>query len=71
VTGLNSLRARLAALAGRVPTPPTEWRRVEFPIMDPGPTGPVHTSTLIRDMSAPAGWREIAPNTEQTKGDTT
>ena len=61
---LHQLRTRLAALAGRMPTPPTEWRRVEFPIMDPGPTGPVHTSTLIRDMSAPAGWREIAPNTE-------
>jgi hypothetical protein len=69
---LSSLRARLEALAGRMPTPPTEWRPVEFPIMDPGPTGPVHTSTLIRDTSAPAGWREIAPNTEQnTKGNTT
>jgi len=64
VTGLHSLRARLEALAGSLPAMPIEWRPVEFPIMDPGPTGPVHTSTLIRDTSTPAGWREIAPNTE-------
>ena len=68
---LSSLRARLEALAGRMPTPPTEWRPVEFPIVDGGPTGPVHTGTVVRDTSTGL-WREIAPNTEQnTKGNTT
>jgi hypothetical protein len=61
MTDLRTLRARLEALAGRMPTPPTEWRPVEFPIVDGGPSGPVHTSTLIRHTSAPAGWREVPP----------
>jgi hypothetical protein len=68
---LRTLSRRLDALAGRMAAPPIEWRPVEFPIMDPGPTGPVHTGTVVRDTSTGL-WREIAPNTEQnTKGNTT
>jgi hypothetical protein len=65
---LASLRARLDTLAGRVPAPLSEWREVVFPIMDAGPTGPIHTGTVVRDTSTGL-WREVPPNTEtQTKG---
>lgn len=64
MTGLHSLRARLTALAAHVPTPPSAWPEVVFPIVETGPTGPVITGTLIRDANTPAGWREVPPDTE-------
>ena len=64
MTSLHSIRARLTALAGRVPVPPTSWPEVVFPIVETGPTGPVITGTLIHDENTPAGWREVPPDTE-------
>jgi hypothetical protein len=59
---LAALRARLEALAGRVPTPPDAWPTVQFPIVETGPTGPVVTGTVVLDK--PTGrWREVPPNT--------
>jgi hypothetical protein len=69
VTGLHSLRARLSVLAARVPAPLSEWREVEFDLVESVADGrPVHTGTLILDK--PTGcWREVAggENTEQRK----
>ena len=64
MASLHALRARLDALAGRVPTPPSDWPEVVFPIVETGPTGPVITGRLVRDVNTPAGWREVPPDTE-------
>ena len=66
MTSLHSIRARLAALAARVPVPPNE-----LPILGPfdlvdwdNQSGRlVHTSTAIFDRQSRT-WREVPPNTE-------
>jgi hypothetical protein len=67
MTGLHSLRSRLAVLAGRVPVPPSAWPAVVFDIVETGPTGPVVTGRVVRDMATPAGWREIPPDTHNER----
>ena len=69
MTSLHSIRARLTALAGHVPTPPSAWPEVVFPIVETGPTGRITTGTLIHDVNTPAGWREVPVSIEHaTKG---
>jgi hypothetical protein len=55
---LRDLRARLDKLAALAPSRPSELRGVVFEIMDPGPTGPIHTGTLVHVGDT---WREVPP----------
>ena len=67
MTSLHSISRRIAALAGRVPTPPSEWPEVAFDLVESGADGrPVTTGRLIHDANTPAGWREVPVSIEHT-----